>query len=262
MLQKHTGRGPCLTAARKQIVVRIHDVADDGRWEEFRDAATQSGVGSMLCLPLHVDEEVMGTLSLYSATTRAFRDGDSEPVARLLAAVALAETRRTASEYLRCVLDQLHLRHAAVIDAHARAAGPYQGLTATVVLSPSRRADAGRVEGGWHEELGWWATSLPTRPPRSPTRGSSRQPAVAPIGYLAAPGTAPRSTTQASRRCRYLTTTLAPGPDRVADFLLDSRVLGGDTPMLHRYRLIGGDSDLLALLTRVNESAEQSVRVR
>ena len=92
-LQTRVGTGPCLTAARKQIVVRIHDVAADSRWAEFRAAAVERGVGSMLCVPLYVDEELLGTLSLYGDQPDAFRN-DAEPVARLLAtlsAVALAD---------------------------------------------------------------------------------------------------------------------------------------------------------------------------
>ena len=93
-LQTRLGTGPCLTAARKQIVVRVHDVAADTRWAEFRAAAVERGVGSMLCVPLFVDDELLGTLSLYGERPDVFRDG-AEPVARLLAtlsAVALADS--------------------------------------------------------------------------------------------------------------------------------------------------------------------------
>jgi GAF domain-containing protein len=95
LLQQQTGRGPCLTAARKQIVVRIHDIATDTRWDGFREAAVESGVSSMLCLPLYVDDRVLGTLSLYGTEPDVFREG-AEPVARLLAAlaaIALADAR-------------------------------------------------------------------------------------------------------------------------------------------------------------------------
>jgi GAF domain-containing protein len=95
-LQMRTGTGPCLTAARKQIVVRMHDIAADTRWAEFRAAALECDVASMLCLPLFVDERKLGTLSLYSDRPHAFRDG-AEPIARLLAtlaAVALADSRQ------------------------------------------------------------------------------------------------------------------------------------------------------------------------
>ncbi|WP_214404392.1 GAF and ANTAR domain-containing protein [Pseudonocardia lacus] len=95
VVQQELGTGPCLTAARKQIVVRVHDLASDTRWPRFRDAAAERGVASMLCLPLYVDDGVLGTMSLYGTEPGAFREG-AEPVARLLAAlaaIALAESR-------------------------------------------------------------------------------------------------------------------------------------------------------------------------
>jgi GAF domain-containing protein len=95
-LQMKLGTGPCLTAARKQIVVRMHDVAGDTRWPEFRELALSSDVGSMLCVPLFVDEPVLGTLSLFGDEPGVFRDG-AEPIARMLAAlsaVALAEAHQ------------------------------------------------------------------------------------------------------------------------------------------------------------------------
>ncbi len=81
------GTGPCLTAARKQIVVRMHDIAADTRWPEFCRAAQQCAVGSMLCVPLFVDDQMLGTLSFYGAEPDAFRNG-AEPAARVLAALA------------------------------------------------------------------------------------------------------------------------------------------------------------------------------
>lgn len=94
-LQVETGTGPCLTAARKQIVVRMHDVAEDVRWAEFCTAAVDRGVASMLCVPLYVDDHRLGTLSLYGDRPGAFRE-NVEPVARVLAtlsAIALADSR-------------------------------------------------------------------------------------------------------------------------------------------------------------------------
>jgi transcriptional regulator with GAF, ATPase, and Fis domain len=104
LLQQELGTGPCLTAARKQIVVRIHDMAADTRWPRFREAALDRGVASMLCLPLQVDDDLLGTLSLYGVEQGVFRNG-AEPVARLLsalAAVALAEAKH--AEQLRRAL--------------------------------------------------------------------------------------------------------------------------------------------------------------
>ena len=97
-LQTRLGTGPCLTAARKQIVVRMHDIAADTRWGPFRASALNCEVASMLCVPLYVDDELLGTLSLYGREPDAFRNG-AEPVARTLAAlaaVALADSRHRA----------------------------------------------------------------------------------------------------------------------------------------------------------------------
>lgn len=94
-LQHELDAGPCLTAAREQAVVRIDDLAMDGRWDGFRTAALHSGVSSMLCLPLRVDAAVLGTLSLYSDRSAAFTD--AEPAVRVLsvlAAATLSEIRR------------------------------------------------------------------------------------------------------------------------------------------------------------------------
>jgi ANTAR domain/GAF domain len=93
-LQIRLGTGPCLTAARKQIVVRMHDIAADTRWPEFCRVAQQCAVGSMLCVPLFVDDQMLGTLSFYGAKPDAFRNA-AEPAARVLAtlaAVALADS--------------------------------------------------------------------------------------------------------------------------------------------------------------------------
>jgi GAF domain-containing protein len=94
-LQMRIDTGPCLTAARKQIVVHMYDIAADTRWATFRDAARAHDVASMLCVPLCVDDQLWGTLSLYGREPDVFRDG-AESVARVLAtlcAIALADTR-------------------------------------------------------------------------------------------------------------------------------------------------------------------------
>ena len=98
-LQQREGAGPCLDAARDQSVIRIEDVATDARWPPFAEQATAAGVRSMLCLPLHVDTSVFGTLSIYADTPRAFKDV-TESVARVLAvlaAITLSESRGRAN---------------------------------------------------------------------------------------------------------------------------------------------------------------------
>lgn len=94
-LQQREGEGPCLLAARTQEVVRLEEVATDRRWPSFAALATDAGVGSMLCLPLHVDTTTFGTPSLYADTPYAIK-AVAEPVARVLAvlaAITLSESR-------------------------------------------------------------------------------------------------------------------------------------------------------------------------
>jgi len=100
-LQQKLSDGPCITAAVQQAPVRIVDMSRESRWQEFAVEAEALGVCSMLCVPLQVHEQCLGTLSLYSEHISAFT-GHEERVTALfatLAAIALAEAQRT---------DQLH----------------------------------------------------------------------------------------------------------------------------------------------------------
>ena len=66
--QQQAGEGPCIEAARRQIVIRIDDTRSDPRWPGFMAEAREHGVLSQLCIPLWVDERSLGTLSLYAGT--------------------------------------------------------------------------------------------------------------------------------------------------------------------------------------------------
>ncbi|MDG4664852.1 GAF and ANTAR domain-containing protein [Mycobacterium sp. 236(2023)] len=95
-LQHRTGMGPCVDASRSQVSVDIDDMASDGRWPDFAAAALSSGVQSMLCVPLWVDERRLGSLSLYAESRAAF-DNSAKRLAELYAthaAVALLEAQR------------------------------------------------------------------------------------------------------------------------------------------------------------------------
>jgi GAF domain-containing protein len=95
-VQQRLGSGPCIEASRDQVTVTIEDMATDTRWPEFASTAVDSAVHAMLCVPLWVNDEVLGSLSLYAATPRAFEP----PAIRLAelyathAALALAGARR------------------------------------------------------------------------------------------------------------------------------------------------------------------------
>ncbi|WIM88879.1 GAF and ANTAR domain-containing protein [Candidatus Mycobacterium wuenschmannii] len=96
-LQKRTGEGPCIESSRSQVTVNIDDLQADSRWPAFSAAAISQGVHSMLCLPLWVTDEMLGSLSLYGTAPRAFRDSDRR-LAELYAthaALALSAAQRT-----------------------------------------------------------------------------------------------------------------------------------------------------------------------
>ena len=62
-------------------------------------------MGSMLCVPLFIDDQLLGTLSFYGEQPDVFRDG-AEPIARLLAtsAVALADSFQRERMGKRCAI--------------------------------------------------------------------------------------------------------------------------------------------------------------
>ena len=91
-LQTELDDGPCLRAVWEQQTVRIPDMATESRWPRFPAAATQAGVGAMLCFQLFVEGDNLGALNLYAATAGAFTK-ESETVGQIFAthaAVALA----------------------------------------------------------------------------------------------------------------------------------------------------------------------------
>jgi GAF domain-containing protein len=96
VLQQETGIGPCIDSARDQVTIRVDEMATETRWPEYVERALALGVASMLCVPLYVDDQQLGSVSLYATDRAAFSLAD-EYVARLFAtqaALALAEARR------------------------------------------------------------------------------------------------------------------------------------------------------------------------
>jgi GAF domain-containing protein len=83
-LQYATGEGPCLHSLRHGVVVQVDDLASERRWDAFRAPAIAQGVISSLSLPLHVGEQTVAVLNLYSATPRAF-DGPARQQAEAFA---------------------------------------------------------------------------------------------------------------------------------------------------------------------------------
>jgi len=91
-LQAALDDGPCLTAIWEREPVHIPDMATEDRWTRFAAAATEAGVGAMLCFQLFVHGDNLGALNLCAPTAHAFTD-ESESIGLVFAAhaaVALA----------------------------------------------------------------------------------------------------------------------------------------------------------------------------
>jgi putative methionine-R-sulfoxide reductase with GAF domain len=71
-LQQKTGTGPCIDSSRDQVTLRVDDVATDTRWPVYAKLATSLGVASMLCVPLWVDDQRLGSVSLYGIEPHGF----------------------------------------------------------------------------------------------------------------------------------------------------------------------------------------------
>ncbi|HWG15031.1 MAG TPA: GAF and ANTAR domain-containing protein [Streptosporangiaceae bacterium] len=96
VLKQETGTGPCIDCSRDQVTVRVDDMTTESRWPRYAELALSLNVASMLCVPLYVHDEQLGSVSLFATDRAAFTVAD-EYLARLFAcqaAMALAEVRR------------------------------------------------------------------------------------------------------------------------------------------------------------------------
>jgi GAF domain-containing protein len=70
--QYHTNEGPCLEAIREHATVLIDDLETDERWPNYRRAALELGVRSMISFRLFVHADTMGALDFYSRRPHVF----------------------------------------------------------------------------------------------------------------------------------------------------------------------------------------------
>ncbi len=76
-IQYETGEGPCLDAIRDHQVFQTDDLVEEKRWPSFSQRAfEETGVSSMLCFRLFVEQETLGGLNLSSTRRAAFGDED------------------------------------------------------------------------------------------------------------------------------------------------------------------------------------------
>jgi len=79
--------GPCLTAWRDRVVVRVDDTLDDDRWPRWCSDVQALGVRSALSAPLVAADDGLGAIKVYSTRAWAF-DTRSEHLLTMFAAQA------------------------------------------------------------------------------------------------------------------------------------------------------------------------------
>ena len=110
--QYETGRGPCLEAALQRQPVRSEFSAETDRWPEFDQAAQQVGVRTGLSVPLLVggldeEQELVGSLNIYSYTASAFDPFDEALMGLFSAAAGQAITNARRWQHSRETVTQL-----------------------------------------------------------------------------------------------------------------------------------------------------------
>ena len=81
--QYASGQGPCLEAALQRTPLRAVIDEEQHRWPEFIEAAQQAGIRACLSVPLLIaaadsEQELVGSLNIYSHTATAFDQFDAE----------------------------------------------------------------------------------------------------------------------------------------------------------------------------------------
>lgn len=108
--QHSTGSGPCLDAAQTGLTVHVPDMAAEGRYAGYAEAAARAGVARSLSVGLPVPGRSQGCLNLYARSTMAF-DPSSVAVAEAFATHA-ALTVGNAALYAWASEQAQHMREA------------------------------------------------------------------------------------------------------------------------------------------------------
>jgi PAS domain S-box-containing protein/putative nucleotidyltransferase with HDIG domain len=96
------GNGPVGRAIRYAEASVIQDVHTDPRFEPWRDAALQRGYSSVVGLPLLLEGQVIGALSIYASEVNAFGEEELRLLEELAADLSFGiATLRTRSEHDR-----------------------------------------------------------------------------------------------------------------------------------------------------------------
>jgi hypothetical protein len=110
--QYASGRGPCLEAALQRTPVRAVVAEEHHRWPEFVDAAKRVGIHASLSVPLLIggldqEQELVGSLNIYSHTASAFDPFDAQLMRLYTVAAGQAITNAGRWQHSRETVTQL-----------------------------------------------------------------------------------------------------------------------------------------------------------
>jgi GAF domain-containing protein len=110
--QYASGRGPCLQAAWQRSPVRAVISEEHQRWPEFVEAAQRVGIHASLSVPLLIEgrseeQELVGSLNIYSQTSSAFDPFDAELMRLYTAAAGQAISNAGRWQHSRETVSQL-----------------------------------------------------------------------------------------------------------------------------------------------------------
>jgi GAF domain-containing protein len=178
-LQYQFDSGPCLTAWRDQVTVRVDDTDGETRWPQWTAAVAELDLRAMLSVPLVTSGAAIGAIKVYSGQPAAY-NARAERLLELFArqaaillsnTQALADARRLSAQLIEALNNR---------DVIAQAQG--------VLIAPGRRQRSGCVCDAGH---GLPTLQHQTDRSRPPGDRLSDQPESRPLGDLTPRPTAP-----------------------------------------------------------------------
>lgn len=85
--QVDQGQGPCHDAFHTGTIVAVDDLANEGRWGNYRRVAAERGVRAAAGIPMPVGDRRIGALNLYRREVRVWNAQELD-IAQLLADMA------------------------------------------------------------------------------------------------------------------------------------------------------------------------------
>ena len=113
-LQYQSDSGPCLTAWRDQVTVRVDDTTTEDRWPQWTTAAADLGVRAAVSVPLVAAGTSIGAMKVYSVRPAAY-DAHAETLLELFARQAailltntqtLADARRLSGHLTQALINR------------------------------------------------------------------------------------------------------------------------------------------------------------